>query len=187
MVNSWSHDLFFEWVTCLSNKPCGKTSLSHSLREEPSQKQSCLNHILYIYICLRFWLCAASRSFAHLQNTGEMLSRQKLEQHSLLNLCISPKKKSCSQLLTWHAALVLEEVEKSLPTVLFWWWFTVLSFWVGRGHLEFKLEHLSKKNNLTCKFWVHKNGMVKAKKQPNIVGWKVLKSNPYYHMSMHWK
>ena len=35
----------------------GKTSLSDSLRKEPSQKQSCL-----IYKCFRLWLRAASRT-----------------------------------------------------------------------------------------------------------------------------
>ena len=60
----------------------------------------------------------ASRGFAHQQNPGEMLSRQKLEQHSQLNLCI-PKKKTHMELHGFpahdvHISGVLGSIELQL-------------------------------------------------------------------------
>ena len=58
MVSSWAMIFSMGYIhVCISNKTYGKTSLSDSLRKEPSQKQSCL-----IYKCFRLWLRAASRT-----------------------------------------------------------------------------------------------------------------------------
>ena len=60
MVSSWSHDLvngLILFIHVYLMTYYGKPTPSDSLREEPSQKQSCL-----IYRCLRLWLRAASRT-----------------------------------------------------------------------------------------------------------------------------